>query len=402
MPLQGEGTVRPGCLIGPHVARVFATLAVGTVAALVVAGAVTAGGRGRTVAGTGLLRTGSHLSSGSGQSRASLLIVGTSEASAAARLPGRSLVYFSGTDVSTRWSTGVPYAQAKQNGWLLKSAAGKLLVSRSNHSNYVGAVGNPAYQQAWIRNVSRFLKAHGDDGVMIDDVLADLVPLTGVEAAAYPTQQAWAAAQLSFIRAVGPALRARGYYVLASAAGYVPGDPGDTTGATTVSWWRKLDPYVSGLMNEYYGEIPDGSNRLRSTGESWTQNWDGWQQLIRTAQSQGRDFVGLTWGPPGDTRTMTYGKASFLLDWNGRGGAFVYAPTNNGDAWNGAWTQNLGKPLGHKRAVGAGWMRRFRHGVVLLNPSPSSAQRFTLRGRHSAKTVTLQPTTGLILRAAKR
>jgi hypothetical protein len=381
---------------------VLATLAVGTAAALVAAGIVTAGNRGRTVAGTGLLRTGSHLSSGSGQTRASLLIVGTAEASAAARLPGRSLVYFSGTDVNTRWSTGVPYAEAKRNGWLLKNASGKLLVNRSHSDDYVGNVGSAAYQRAWVRNVSRFLKAHGDDGIMIDDVLADLVPLAGTEAAAYPTQQAWATAQLSFIKAVGPALRARGYYVLASASGYVPGDPGDNTGATTASWWRKLNPYVSGLMNEYYGEIPDGSNQLRSAGTSWKQNWDGWQQLVRIAQSRGHDFVGLTWGQPGDTRSMTYGKVSFLLDWDGRGGAFVYAPTNNADGWNGAWTQNLGKPLGRKRAVGAGWIRRYRHGVVLLNPSASSAQRFSLRGRYALKAVTLQPTTGLIVRAAKR
>lgn len=386
----------------------LAALAVGTVAALVAAGVVTAGGRGRTVAGTGLLRTGAHLSSGSGQTRASLLIVSPSEAAPAARLPGRSLVYFSGTDVNTRWSTGVPYPEARRNGWLLTNASGKLLVNRSYPSDYVGNVGNAGYQRAWVRNVTRFLRTHGDDGIMIDDVLADLVPLAGSEASAYPTQQAWAAAQLSFIRAVGSALRAHGYYVLASASGYVPGDPGDNDGTTTASWWRKLNPYVSGLMNEYYGEISNGSNRLRSTGESWMQNWEGWQRLVRIAQAHGRDFVGLTWGQPGDTRTMIYGKASFLLDWDGRGGAFVYAPTNNGDAWNGAWTQNLGKPRGRKRAVGGGWLRRYGHGVVLLNPSPSADQSFALRGRYVGadgrvvKTATLPPTTGLILRSVKR
>jgi Hypothetical glycosyl hydrolase family 15 len=389
------------------VARLLAALAVGTAAALVAAGIVTAGGRGRTVAGTGLLRTGAPLS-GSGQARAALLIVGSTGASAAAAEPGRSLVYFSGTEVSTRWDWGMPYAQAKTNGWLLTDAAGGLLVNRAYPGNYVGNVGNPAYQRAWVTNVSRFLRAHGDDGVMIDDVIADLVPLAGAEAAAYPTQRAWAAAQLSFVRAVGSALRARGYYVLVNASGYVPGDPGDNTGATTVSWWRSLSPYVSGLMNEYYGEIPDGSNRLRSTGESWTQNWDGWQRLVRVAQSHGRDFVGLMHGAPGDTGAMVYGKASFLLDWNGRGGAFVYAPKSGEDPWNGAWTQNLGRPLGRKHRVGTGWVRRYRRGAVLLNPSPSQSQRFVLQRRYIAaggrvvKVATLPPTTGLILRAGKR
>jgi hypothetical protein len=387
---------------------VFATLAVGTVAALGVAGTVTAGGGGRTVAGTGLLRTGAPLSRASGEARASLLIVSTAEASKAAREPGRSLVYFSGTDVSTRWNTGVPYSQAKRNGWLLRSASGSLLVNRSYPSNYVGDVGNPRYQRAWIRNVSRFLRTHRDDGVLIDDVLADLVPLAGAEPAAYPTQQAWAAAQLSFIRAVGSALRSHGYYVLASASGYVPGDPGDNTGATTASWWRKLDPYVSGLMQEYYGETPDGSNRLRSSGEAWTQNWAGWQRLVGIAQSRGRDFVGLTYGPPGDTRTMTYGRASFLLDWDGHGGAFVYESTTHGNPWNPAWTQDLGRPRGRKRAVGSGWLRRYSGGVVLLNASASSSQRFSLPGRYAApdgsvvEVATVPPTSALILRALKR
>ncbi len=389
-------------------ARVLAALAVGTAAALVVVGTVTAGSRGRTVAGTGLLRTGVTLSRGPGESRAALLIVSRADASRAAREPGRSLVYFSGTDVNARWSTGVPYAQARRHGWLLRSASGGLLVNRSYPSDYVADVGSPQYQQSWISNVSRFLRAHRDDGVFIDDVLADLKPLAGVEAAAYPTQQAWAAAQLSFVRAVGTALRARGYYVLVNASGYVPGNLASDTGAATASWWRRLNPYVSGLMQEYYGETSDGSNRLRSDGAGWAQNWNGWQRLVGIAQANGRDFVGLTYGQPGDTRTMQYGKASFLLDWDGRGGAFVYEPTGGGNPWNAAWTQSLGRPTGRKRAVGSGWLRRYRGGVVLLNPSPASSQSFVLHGRYVAadgsvaETVTLPPTTGLILRTAKR
>jgi hypothetical protein len=388
------------------VARVLATLGAGTAAALLLAGAVAAGGHRQTVAGTGLLRIGPLLSSASGRSRAALLIVSQAQASAAAREPGRSLVYFAGSVVCRPWSCGVPYAQAKRNGWLLTDSAGRELVSHSNPSDAVADVGNPAYRRAWIRNASRFLKAHRDDGVFIDQVLADLRPLIGEEAARYPTQRAWAAAQLAFIHAIGHALQARGYYVLVNANGYIPGEHASDTGANTASWWRKLAPYVSGLMNEYYQEVPNGTNELRTTGASWTQNWTGWQRLIRVAQSHGRDFVGVTDGAPGDTHAMSFGKASFLLDWNGRGGAFVYEPTNDSDPWNGAWTQNIGRPSARKRPVGVGWLRRYRRGIVLLNPSPSHPQRFSLRGRYNGPgggvvTVeTLPPTTGLILRAA--
>src|SRR5205823_11162498 len=128
-------------------------------------GNIVAAARKQTVAGTGLLRNGHLLTSTSGRSRAALLIVSKVQASAAAREPGRSLVYFAGTVVNSRWNLGVPYAQAKQEGWLLTDSAGHPLVSRSNPSNTVVDVGSAAYQGAWLRGVTQFLKEHHDDGV---------------------------------------------------------------------------------------------------------------------------------------------------------------------------------------------------------------------------------------------
>jgi hypothetical protein len=97
-----------------------------------------------------------------------MLIVSGGEARAAAREPGRSLVYFAGTDVNTRWDAGVPYRLAAARGWLLRDGAGNLLVNKGYPDNYVGDVGDPAYQQAWLANVLRFLRAHHDDGVYIE------------------------------------------------------------------------------------------------------------------------------------------------------------------------------------------------------------------------------------------
>ena len=333
------------------------------------------------------------------------VIVGTEFAARAAHVLGRSLVYFASVDVNTNWNAGVSYRQAVAHGWLLRDSSGNLLVNKGYPNNYVGDVGSPAYQQAWLRNVLAFLRSHGDDGVFIDDVLRDLLPLAGSEAAKYPTQQAWAAAQLSFVRAVGPALRAHGYYVLLNASGYIPGNDASNDGSSTNEWWRQLAPSVSGMLNEYYQELPDGSNRLRSNGGEWTQNWARWQRLITTAQSLGKDFVGLTYGPSDDTTRMSYGKASFLLDWNGGGGAFIYQPDDDHDAnpWNPAWTADIGHPTAAKQQIGTGWLRRYSDGVALLNPDPSNSQTFQLGGDyltpdgHTVNQITLQPTTGLIL-----
>jgi len=333
-----------------------------------------------------------------------MLIVSGGEARAAAREPGRSLVYFAGTDVNTRWDAGVPYRLAAARGWLLRDGAGNLLVNKGYPDNYVGDVGDPAYQRAWLANVLRFLRAHHDDGVFIDDVLRDLVPLAGTEAAKYPTQQAWAAAQLSFVRAVGSGLRARGYYVLVNASGYIPGDPASDNGSNTIAWWRQLAPSVSGLFNEYYQQISDGSNTLRASGESWQQNWDGWQRLVQAAQALGKDFVGLAYGSSSDTQRMSYGKASFLLDWNGGGGAYIYEPKGEHPTpWNEAWTADIGRPAAPKQRVGAGWLRRYSAGVSIVNPSASSSQTFHLGGNYltpygqTVADITLAPTSGLTL-----
>jgi len=358
------------------------------------------------IGGTGLVRTASSLAAVAGQGRYSLLIVTTSEATFAAREPGRSLVYFSGTDVNTRWDAGVPYRLAAARGWLLRGAGGGLLVNKGYPDNFVGDVGEPAYQRAWLRNVLRFLRLHGDDGVFIDDVLRDLLPLAAEEAAKYPTQRAWAAAQLSFLAAVGPALRAHGYYVLVNASGYIPGDQASDDGSSTAAWWRQLAPYVSGLADEYYQQVSDGSDTLRSSGGAWNQNWDGWQRLVATAQSLGKDFVGLAYGSSSDTERMSYGKASFLLDWNGGGGAFIYEPQDHdANPWNPAWTTNIGLPAAPKKRVGNGWLRRYSAGLTLLNPSPAQPQTFQLGGSYltpdgqTVTQITLPPTSGLILRS---
>jgi hypothetical protein len=358
----------------------------------------------RPVPGVAVLRqTADSWRTASGYRSYSALIVGLALARKAAREPGRSLVYFSGTDVNTRWNAGVPYTKARRRGWLLKDRAGNLLINRHYPANYIGDVGNPAYQRAWLEGVSRILRNNRDDGIFIDDVLYDLEPLAGTEAAKYPTQQQWAAATLSFVKAVGNALRSEGYYVALNASGYVRGDSNSNNGTNTVVWWKELGPHVNGLMNESYVEASDGADQLRTTGTAWYQQWDAWQRLIGIAQSMDDDFFGLSYGSHGDARRMSYGKASFLLDWNGGGGAFLYQPSDEQDPWNGAWTRDIGRPAGAKRRAGVAWLRRYSGGIALVNPDASRAQRIDLGRKYLSPVgapvaqVTLAPTTGLIL-----
>jgi len=356
-----------------------------------------------TVTNTGLgLVHWNNLSGMSNKGSYSVVIGGTAEAAMMRAYPGRKLVYYSAPDVNRNYDTGVPWSTADANGWLLKDASGNLLVNQGYPANNIGDVGSPGYQQAWIANVLAFLGAHPWlDGVHIDDVDADIAELTGVEAAKYPTWQDWEAAQRSFVAAVGTALQAHGYYVMVNAVAYVPGNPGTDDGSLYADWFRQLAPYVNGISDEAYAATPDDYT-LRSNGSGWTQHWDGWQQLIPLTQSLGVDFIAYMHGSASDTRAMSYGKASFLLEWNGGGSTFIYS-AGDVDTWNPAWTTDIGQPAGAKQQVGVGWMRPYTAGVALVNPSPSSSQTFELGGSYldasgaTVTSVTLAPTTGAIL-----
>jgi hypothetical protein len=99
-----------------------------------------------------------------------------------------------------------------------------------------------------------------------------------------------------------------------------------------------------------------------------------------------------------------YGKASFLLAWNGKGGGFFWqSKYASVDPWNQAWTTWIGTPSAARYQVGVGWRRNYTAGTVLVNPSPSAAQTFNLGASYTTPagqtvtTVTLQPTTAMIL-----
>ena len=107
-----------------------------------------AGASSTTVGGIGLYSLGGALSNVANPNAYLVVVAGSAEYNELASLPGTSLAYFSGTDVNTQWSTGVPYSEAAANGWPSPDGSGNLLVIQGYPSNYVGNVGSSAYQQA--------------------------------------------------------------------------------------------------------------------------------------------------------------------------------------------------------------------------------------------------------------
>ena len=79
-----------------------------------------------------------------------------------------------------------------------------------------------------------------------------------------------------------------------------------------------------------------------------------------------------------ETGKMMYGKASFLLAWNGKGGGFFWQSNSTSiDPWNPAWTTDIGTPTAARYQVGVGWRRDYSGGTVLVNPSPPAPKPST-------------------------
>ena len=110
----------------------------------------------------------------------------------------------------------------------------------------------------------------------------------------------------------------------------------------------------------------------------WHGYYNSWLSIVDTAQSLGKDFIGGGHGIATDTNKMSYGKAAFLLKWNGSGrGSYYWMPTDSSDPWNPAWTTPIGSPSGAMYAVGSGWRRDYSGGTVIVNPNKPGGSSIT-------------------------
>ena len=336
-------------------------------------------------------------------------VIGGADYLAYQNVPGKSLTYEDGTTLNTDFSSGVPYTEANANGWLLRDASGNYFHPYRDSTRYLADIGNAAYRQRFVDITLALLAAHpGLDGIEIDNVLPDVAYFSTCSCwpAKYPNATAWQDGQVDFVRAVGQAIKAKGYYVMINATGYTNRSDYDS-GGFAQTWWARLAQSggVSGIFYEYFMQDANNLTRLMddSAPGSYMHSWAGWQKLVAVAQNNGVDFFGITQGPsllvnPAKAgQLMRYGRGSFLLDWNGSGGMFGYAVSpayvSGIDPWSSLWTTSVGTPAGAKYQVGTNvWRRDYSSATVIVNPTLSSFTT-TLNGA----SYTVGPTDALIL-----
>lgn len=273
----------------------------------------------------------------------------------------RTVVYMAAPDVASVGSYGVDYGTAKMNGWLLNDAAGKPLVNVGYPSNFIGDIGSSSYRQSWLAHVLGVAQKYGC-GVYIDDLLGDSQGLIGGGyPPKYPSRAAWQAAMAGFAQVVGDGLKAQGIYVMANANAFTPGSPGSNTAADDTAWWKMVGPHLNGLMREYWQQNPNAVDQvwLDEPALGFTGQWASWQTLPSVARSVGCDFYTASYG---SAATLTYIRASFLLETNGHDGAVLGAGFGQQLPLT-----NLGAPLSAKSQAGSIWTRKFERGTVSLD-----------------------------------
>jgi hypothetical protein len=338
-----------------------------------------------------------------------IIVASYGNARHAGSLPGRALLAACGVNIPrVRWSAecGVSWDTAVANNWILKDASGNDVPYGDGYA-YLADIGNPTFQRRWLLDIRADMRAHpGIDGVFIDNVVGGLITAS----IKYPDGASYRAAMLSFIKRVGPALKARGRYVVVNASIFDPGAESRTglgSDGTQYIWWAKqIAPYVDGINMEHWQENWDNNSSVRVSGADASQAWDGWERVVSAVQRLGVDFYAMDEGSLTDVRKATYLRASFMLASKSGRGAFFYTDSYSGrsDPWNPAWMIDVGRPAGLRYRVGVGWRRNFTLGSVIVNPSPSVSQTFTFRRKHfmpdgtATTSVTLAPATGLLLR----
>ena len=359
----------------------------------------------------GLVRLGSgNWGAVTNADRYGVIIASPANANSAGGQPGRALMYACGTNMPadpTSAHCGVSFAYAAAKDWILKDDNGNY-AHYKGRSSVLADIGNSSYQRRFINAIDADLRTHpGIDGVMIDDVVGSLI----TESARYRDNASYRAATLSFIQAVGLALKAKGWYVAVNASildGEAEGVTGPAWNGTQYIWWvRRIARYVDGINMEHWQQNWDGSDSVRVRGTSGSQAWDGWQRLPPVVHKLGKDFYASERGALTDVQKAAYLRASFLLVWKRRQGAFFYDDhSGRGDPWRLVATPGIGWPIQTARRVGVGLRRIFTSGTVLVNPSASESQTFGFQRKYlmpdgtATRSVTLPAASGLVLRQA--
>ncbi|WP_448619343.1 putative glycoside hydrolase [Geodermatophilus sp. URMC 65] len=289
---------------------------------------------------------------------------------------------------------GVGYGEADPS-WFAVDDAGERIEWDPHPGHWQMAVWDPAYQQRWVDNVVAEVVSAGWDGVLADNDLATLrwydAGLLAGTASAAETDARLQEGLDGLVTRAGQALRERGRLL-------VP----NTSDARLQDGRWDAHAAFGGAMEEnfaHWGTDP-------GAGFLWDWGRTGW--VTQTGQLAGPGLtLSVTRAAPGDTRTLLYAYASVLVRGNGDE-YWTPSTTAAGDYTQPEWLPEMAVATGPAaadalREPSGAWTRRFTTAWAAVNPTQATVTVVPPRGTvdrsgRTARSVTLQPTSGVVLR----
>lgn len=312
----------------------------------------------------------------------------------------------------------VPYDSAPVNycwvrvnrpQWLLRDTSGNVLRFADFPEYAAVDVANPEYQQMWLTNALALTRKYGYDGLYLDDIGIGPAHGMGGRIAKY-SDVAFGSVMRQFASDVADRIRATGMLAIAN------------VGANPWTPWQvdesvRLAPHLTTFNREFsmrwggYGSSAFGS-LFTTAASDGNPDLGSMTKYLRRLQAAGTPMSLMDYGHASpdarDLAAMQYGRAHFLLSWDGRpGSAYFFRNEGTSDPARPEWTTEVGAPTSPASLTSGVLQRSFRNGLVLLNPSSAATARFglpangsylTVNGRVVRGTVTLPTRTALVLR----
>ena len=274
---------------------------------------------------------------------------------------------------------GYCWSDANRPDWFLTDTTG----ARIEFCDFAGAwqmdVGDASYQQTWLANVLADLRSApvGRRDARRREPVRDLAPVRTHDRAVSDGRRVHRRERELPRATSAPPCAPRGSWRCRTSR--------STTGGRRADWPAGIagSPYSSGAVQEYFSKWGRDDSRWL-TDDGTHNDWSGRQALFARTQAAGKTFIGVTYAPSDDVRSMRYARASFLLDWNGGPSALAFEPTTPEaqDPYFADWTTDIGAPTGARVRAGVAWKRVFANGIVVLDPSPSTSQSVRLGGNY--------------------
>lgn len=254
-------------------------------------------------------------------------------------------------------STGVAVGEA-QESWFLHDSAGNRLKYCDYDGVWAADMGNPGYQARWLDNVRSRVARDGFDGVMLDDTNTfpgHCLGSLGTAVIEYSTDEAYGDSVVAFLSAVGPGLMEDGLKVAPNIA---------------------MNPWDDVMLNQAVAMLPNITHWAREYWMRWddSENFvgDEWLTTLQTmqiAQEAGVGYFAMTKGPgvEGSVEGERYGRASWLLAWDGVSDSAWGYWGDGEDPFSEQWGPDIGLPDEAAAVDGDVWIRRYDGGIVAVN-----------------------------------